>query len=77
MEGSNGMEMKNGVDSIVLCGSVDSTEWLVDIVKKYGMIGFVAVDPDAARTVVRSLTSLVLEESEAHEDDILTDNAIT
>jgi len=77
MEGSNGLEMKNGVDSIVLCGSVDSTEWLVDIVKKYGMIGFIAVDPDAARTVVRSLTSLVLEESETHEDDILTDNAIT
>eukprot|EP00978_Attheya_sp_CCMP212_P048077 scaffold470806_cov134-Attheya_sp.AAC.1 len=71
------LEMKDGVATMVLCGPVNSIEWLKDIVKTYGRVGFMAVDPEASPVTIRSVSSLLLEEdNEKDIDFILADNVV-
>eukprot|EP00978_Attheya_sp_CCMP212_P023236 scaffold70738_cov71-Attheya_sp.AAC.1 len=75
------LEMKDGVATMVLCGPVNSIEWLKEIVTTYGRVGFMAVDPEASPVAIRSVSSLLLEDDneEDTEEDIdftLADNVV-
>jgi len=75
--GESGNSILNGVAKVILCGHMDSIDWMDDIVTFYDMIGFVAVDPEASHRLIRSVTSLFREDESSEDiDSILTDNAV-
>eukprot|EP00978_Attheya_sp_CCMP212_P040793 scaffold226343_cov56-Attheya_sp.AAC.2 len=74
---TSALEMKDGVATMVLCGPVNSIEWLKDIVKTYGRVGFMAVDSEASPIAIRSLSSLLLAEDTKKDIDFtFTDNVV-
>eukprot|EP00978_Attheya_sp_CCMP212_P004429 scaffold9686_cov54-Attheya_sp.AAC.6 len=74
---TSALEMKDDVATMVLCGPVNSIEWLKDIVTTYGRVGFMAVDPEASPVAIRSMSSGLLA-GDAKEDIefTLADNAV-
>eukprot|EP00978_Attheya_sp_CCMP212_P024692 scaffold78011_cov65-Attheya_sp.AAC.1 len=74
---TSALEMKDGVATMVLCGPVNSIEWLKDIVTTYGRVGFMAVDPEASPVAIRILSSLLLAEDTEEDIDLtLADNVV-
>eukprot|EP00550_Attheya_septentrionalis_P008312 CAMPEP_0198279976 /NCGR_PEP_ID=MMETSP1449-20131203/156_1 /TAXON_ID=420275 /ORGANISM="Attheya septentrionalis, Strain CCMP2084" /LENGTH=405 /DNA_ID=CAMNT_0043975231 /DNA_START=1 /DNA_END=1215 /DNA_ORIENTATION=+ len=74
---TSALEMKDGVATMILCGPVNSIEWLKDIVKTNGRVGFMAVDSEASPIAIRSLSSLLLAEDTKKDIDFtFTDNVV-
>jgi hypothetical protein len=56
---------------------VNSIEWLKDIVKTYGRVGFMAVDPEASTITIRSVSSFFFAEDSKEDIDLtLADNMV-